>query len=109
MRSKNELQDLLTQARQGAPGAAGRLRDELAPELERIVRRALRSDTPRTTLTRHIRAHARSASGPAWESDVSCQGFMVAEVAGGVAATVERRLRMAGASRDPLRETIRGL
>jgi hypothetical protein len=106
-RSRTELQNLLSAARLGTPGAAGRLRSELEPELQHIVRRALRADPSASPLTRHIRTQARSVIESDWGAPISGRGSQTVGVAVAVADAVERRLVMGPGVREPLRETIR--
>jgi hypothetical protein len=58
---RNDLHDLAARARQGDPQAARRLRELVAPQMVRIVRRALRAGAAATALERRILDVAESA------------------------------------------------
>jgi hypothetical protein len=60
--SEISLETLAARARGGDMAALAELRSRMAPQMVRIVRRAMRADTPSTPLTRQIRATAEALS-----------------------------------------------
>ncbi len=59
MHAQNELQALATQAGRGDAAATARLRQQLEPQLERIVRCTLRSGRDTNPLARRVLDEAR--------------------------------------------------
>jgi hypothetical protein len=105
MNDKLGLKAVLEQAEQGNKEAAATFAAELAPELSRILGRALRKDVRPTRLTQQLKARALAAASD-WPIQPAPEQ-LVEEAAAGLARRAERRLLAGMTVGRPLRETVR--
>jgi hypothetical protein len=102
----DEIRSLAARARDGDVQAAHSLREELEPQMLRIVRRAMRSGTASSPLARRILAVAAEvpAQSGAWPHDGE---HVIGRVASRLCDSVISRLRPELAISHRMRETVR--
>lgn len=89
----NDLDLLAARTGRGDPAAESQLRQQLEPQMVRIVSQALRSGTGRTPLARNILAKARQLAPAGGGTQAENRDRLIRRVARELCASVIDRLR----------------
>jgi hypothetical protein len=108
MSSANQtMQDLARRARQGDALALAELREDLRPQMVRIVRRALRSETDNPPLVQGIRATADQVRCSAKNRAAKDSDGLIGQIARRHCDLLARKLQGDAFAGRTLRETMR--
>jgi len=101
------MQDLVRRAGQGDALALAELRQELQPQMIRIVRRALRTETVNSALAQRIRTTVHQVYGSAKNRSAKDSDGLVGQVARRLCDVLAGHLQVATLEGREIRETIR--
>jgi hypothetical protein len=103
---RNEVDVLLARAGRGDPAAVAQLRQQLEPDLARIVRRALKGGGMKTVSRLVLAEAGRVVRDPRGQSPGGCEE-LARQVAGRLCEAVLAGLRARPAGGQALQETVR--
>lgn len=103
----SELRHLAARVSMGDPTAAVALKQELEPDMLRIVRRAMRATTGPSALTGRVRAAARRLSPAGADHAATDSAWLAGQVAQDVCDSMIGRLQADRPDGHKLRDTVR--